>query len=50
MIERGMHVSRMVVTKLETHYQSVPKSTSEFGGSTELKQHLKRGMKNGKCG
>jgi len=44
-----MHVSRMVVTKFETH-QSVPKSTSGFGGSTDLKQHLKREMKNGKCG
>jgi hypothetical protein len=35
----------MVVTKFETHYQSVPNLTSAFGGSTELKQHLKIEMK-----
>jgi hypothetical protein len=45
-----MHVSRMMVTKFETRYQSVPKSTCGFGGSTEFKQHLEREMKNGKCG
>jgi len=28
----------------------MPKTTSGFGGSTELKQHLKTEMKNGKCG
>jgi hypothetical protein len=36
----------MVVKKSETHYQSAPNSTSGFGGSTELKQHSIREMKN----
>jgi hypothetical protein len=42
----------MVVTKFETRYQSVPKSTSGFGGPTELKQNFKREMwlKNVCCG